>query len=158
MSIVGHACGINLNVPNVAGVLKRGEFDVCAHIVVTDEVRVVAETVFVGVVVDVVGDEFVSVDVALVPVPAASVPLAAAYVNEYPATVYVPVFDPSAGNFKTRKSLLPDLLVDPTKFIAPAASIVILRPYSCKNVDVYEDKYLCHCNVPEESYFTTITS
>lgn len=47
--VVGHTSGVDLNVADVARVFEGGEFDVGAHIVVTDEVRVDAESVSVDV-------------------------------------------------------------------------------------------------------------
>ena len=42
--VISRASGVTVNVPLMPWVLKRGEFDVCTHMMVTDEVKeVVAE-------------------------------------------------------------------------------------------------------------------
>ena len=49
VSVVFHASGVNSNITNMSGIFKSRKFDVCAHIVVTEDVRLEAASVYVVV-------------------------------------------------------------------------------------------------------------
>ena len=49
----------------------------------------------------------------------------AAYVNEIPPTVYVPVLDPSEESLARRKDMLPPVLFVPEMYIFPRLSTAI---------------------------------
>ena len=89
----------------MARILKRRDFDVRAHICVTEEVSVVAASVSVDAESVNVEAESVKDDAASANVVDVSVKDDVAYVNDTPPTVYVPVFEPSAGSFANKKFL-----------------------------------------------------